>query len=198
MQETQEKRLRDQHSTTIQITREQPTTTTSTTTSQDQNDHRQEFYSERRYHRTERETRHRSPSENSERISEHGIIDEEFKKKYLRCLAYMKLVERLYDRQGDTDEEETERFHRRSSRRVGLSLLSSRFPWCSSLHGLLFSFGIRRTSFNASIFFLFSLLSIRNSISTSFVFLSFRIEVFVIDLIMKKLNKLFEKQKNER
>lgn len=121
IQETQEKRLREQHTTTIHINREQPTTTTTsssaTTTAQDQNDQRQEFYSERRYHRTERETRHRSPSENSERISEHGIIDEEFKKKYLRCLAYMKLIERLYDRQYDTDEDETEHIQRRRSRR---------------------------------------------------------------------------------
>ena len=100
LQETQEKRVHDQR-TTINVD-----------DNREENDHRQEYYSEKRYHRTERETRHRSPSETSEKISEHGIIDEEFKKKYLRCLAYMKLIERLYDNQRESDDEQ--------SRRVGL------------------------------------------------------------------------------
>lgn len=44
------------------------------------------------------------------------MIDEEFKKKYLRCLAYMKLIERLYENQ--ESDEEIETGHRRLSRRV--------------------------------------------------------------------------------
>ncbi|CAF5026899.1 unnamed protein product, partial [Rotaria magnacalcarata] len=56
------------------------------------------------------------PSESSDISTAHGVIDEEFKKKYLRCLAYMKLIERLYENQPETDEE-SETVHRRLSRR---------------------------------------------------------------------------------
>ena len=45
------------------------------------------------------------------------MIDEEFKKKYLRCLAYMKLIEQLYENHQESDEE-SETVHRRLSRRV--------------------------------------------------------------------------------
>ena len=110
MQETQEKR-----------TREHQTTTTSTTNNNLQDDQRddvrREYYSEKRYQRTERETRQRSPSESSEVSATHGVIDEEFKKKYLRCLAYMKLIERLYENQRESDED-SDLTQRRLSRRV--------------------------------------------------------------------------------
>jgi hypothetical protein len=112
LQETQEKR-----------TREQQTTTTTTKTTKDnipddqRDDVRREYYSEKRYNRTQRESRHRSPSESSDISTSHEIIDEEFKKKYLRCLAYMKLIERLYENQVETDED------RRSFRRVCLSFI---------------------------------------------------------------------------
>ncbi len=111
MQETQEKRIREQQTTT---------TTTSNNIQDDQRDDvRREYYSEKRYNRTERQSRHRSPSESSDISTSHGVIDEEFKKKYLRCLAYMKLIERLYENQEETDED-TDIKHRRSSRRVCL------------------------------------------------------------------------------
>ncbi len=94
MQETQEKHSREQQ------------TTTTTTTNNDQNDDlRREYYSEKRYNRTERQSRHRSPSESSDISTAHGVIDEDFKKKYLRCLAYMKLIERLYENQHESDED---------------------------------------------------------------------------------------------
>ncbi len=93
MQETQEKHSREQQTTT-------------TTTNNDQNDDlRREYYSEKRYNRTERQSRHRSPSESSDISTAHGVIDEDFKKKYLRCLAYMKLIERLYENQQESDED---------------------------------------------------------------------------------------------
>ena len=79
-------------------------------------DARREYYSEKRYNRIQRESRHRSPSESSDVSTAHGVIDEEFKKKYLRCLAYMKIIERLYENQ--ESEEDTETGHRRLSRRV--------------------------------------------------------------------------------
>ena len=81
MQETQEKRSQEQQTSTT-------TTTTTNNIPVDQNDavHR-EFYSEKRYNRTERQSRHRSPSESSDISTAHGVIDEDFKKKYLRCLA---------------------------------------------------------------------------------------------------------------
>ncbi|CAF1112433.1 unnamed protein product [Rotaria sp. Silwood1] len=119
IQDTQEKRLRDQQMTTTAAT----TTTTSTTTAAANNiqddhrdDTRQEYYSEKRYNRFQRESRHRSPSESSDISTTHGVIDEEFKKKYLRCLAYMKLIERLYENQPESDED-SETIHRRLSRR---------------------------------------------------------------------------------
>ncbi len=122
-QETQEKRSREQH----QQQQQQSTTTTTTTTTKNNNniqddhrdDARREYYSEKRYNRFQRESRHRSPSESSDISTAHGVIDEEFKKKYLRCLAYMKLIERLYENQQESDED-TETTHRRLSRRVCL------------------------------------------------------------------------------
>jgi len=118
LQETQEKRLREQQNTTT------TTTTTANINNQDdqRDDVRREYYSEKRYNRTERQSRHRSPSESSDISTSHGVIDEEFKKKYLRCLAYMKLIERLYENQQETDED-TDIKHRRSSRRVCLPFL---------------------------------------------------------------------------
>jgi hypothetical protein len=118
LQETQEKRLREQQNTTT-------TTTTANTNNQDdqRDDVRREYYSEKRYNRTERQSRHRSPSESSDISTSHGVSDEEFKKKYLRCLAYMKLIERLYENQQETDED-TDIKHRRSSRRVCLPFLN--------------------------------------------------------------------------
>lgn len=107
LQETQEKHIKEQQTRTSNITE-----------NDQQDDLRREYFSERRYHRTQRETRHRSPSESSEFSTTHGVIDEEFKKKYLRCLAYMKLIERLYENQGDSDEE-YDLTQRRLSRRVG-------------------------------------------------------------------------------
>jgi hypothetical protein len=116
LQETQDKRLREQQTTTTTTT-----TANNNNVQDDQQDNvRREYYSEKRYNRTERETRHRSPSESSDISISHGAIDEEFKKKYLRCLAYMKLIERLYENQQETDED-TDIKHRRSSRRVCLS-----------------------------------------------------------------------------
>jgi hypothetical protein len=110
LQETQEKRTKEQQTTTT-------TTTTTNNTQDDQRDDvRREYYSEKRYNRTER---HRSPSETSDISTSHGIIDEEFKKKYLRCLAYMKLIERLYENQQESDDD-LEVKHRRLSRRVCL------------------------------------------------------------------------------
>lgn len=112
MQEKQDRRIRDQQTTTA-------TTTTSNinTNQDDQHDVRREYFSEKRYNRTERETRHRSPSESSDISTTHGVVDEEFKKKYLRCLAYMKLIERLYENQRDSDEDINIK-QRRLSRRV--------------------------------------------------------------------------------
>lgn len=107
MQETQEKRLRE----------EQTTRTTNRSQDNQQDDVRQEYYSEKRYNRTERESHRRSPSVVSDVSTSHEVVDEEFKKKYLRCLAYMKLIERLYENQIDTDEE-IDGKHRRTSRRV--------------------------------------------------------------------------------
>ncbi len=109
MQETQEKRIQDQQTTT--------TTTTNNIQDNQYDDVRREYYSEKRYNRTEHESRHRSPSESSDISTAHGVIDEEFKKKYLRCLAYMKLIERLYENQRESDED-TDIKHRRLSRRV--------------------------------------------------------------------------------
>ncbi len=111
MQETQEKRSKEQH-----ITKTTTTTTANNNNIQD-DDVRREFYSEKKYNRVQREARHRSPSESSDISTAHGVIDEEFKKKYLRCLAYMKLIERLYDNQPESDED-SETMHRRLSRRV--------------------------------------------------------------------------------
>ena len=82
-------------------------------------DVQREYYSEKRYNRTQRESRHRSPSESSDVSETHGVIDEDFKKKYLRCLAYMKLIERLYENQQDSDDD-SETIHRRLSRRVNI------------------------------------------------------------------------------
>jgi hypothetical protein len=108
LQETQEKRRHEQQTTT--------TTTTNNVQDDQRDDVRREYYTEKRYNRTERQTRHRSPSESSDISTSHGAIDEEFKKKYLRCLAYMKLIERLYENQQESDEDS----HRRFSRRVCL------------------------------------------------------------------------------
>lgn len=106
-QETQEKRSREQ---------------TQQQTQQFQSNHddvRREVISEKRYNRYEREARHRSPSESSEMSTSHGVIDEDFKKKYLRCIAYMKLIERLYDNRGESDEElDVNTSQKRLSRRV--------------------------------------------------------------------------------
>jgi hypothetical protein len=115
LQESQEKRTREHQTTT--------TTTTATNNNNvlpdtQQDDVRREYYSEKRYQRTERETRQRSPSESSEISTVHGVIDEEFKKKYLRCLAYMKLIERLYENQRESDEDSDLTHRRRLSRRV--------------------------------------------------------------------------------
>jgi hypothetical protein len=112
LQETHDKRIKEHRTTT----------TRSNTNDHDHpnDDIRQEYYSEKRYHRTEHDTRHRTPSETSEFSTAHGIIDEEFKKKYLRCLAYMKLIERLYENQRETDDE-ADVMHRKTSRRVGHS-----------------------------------------------------------------------------
>ncbi|CAF0733535.1 unnamed protein product [Adineta ricciae] len=116
IQETQEKRTHEE-----QQQQQQHTSTTTTTTTNnipvDQSDGvRQEYYSEKRYNRTERKTHHRSPSESSDISTAHGVIDDDFKKKYLRCLAYMKLIERLYENQEDSDEDSDTK-HRRLSRR---------------------------------------------------------------------------------
>ncbi|CAF3539694.1 unnamed protein product [Rotaria sordida] len=109
IQDKQDKRIQDQQTTT--------TTTTSNINQDDQRDDiRREYYSEKRYNRTERESHRRSPSESSDISTTQGVIDEEFKKKYLRCLAYMKLIERLYENQYDTDED-TDVKHRRLSKR---------------------------------------------------------------------------------
>ena len=112
MQETQEKRRREQQTTST-------TTTTNNIQDNQQDDVRREYYSEKRYNRTERESRRRSPSESSDISTVHGVVDDEFKKKYLRCLAYMKLIERLYENQQDSDEDIDVK-HRRLSRRVCL------------------------------------------------------------------------------
>ena len=102
IQETQEKRSREQ-----------------TQTQATQDDVRREVISEKRYNRYEREARQRSPSESSEMSISHGAIDEDFKKKYLRCIAYMKLIERLYENRGESDDElEASSGQRRLSRRV--------------------------------------------------------------------------------
>ncbi|CAF3672349.1 unnamed protein product [Rotaria sordida] len=118
IQDTQEKRLRDQQMTTTATTT--TTTTIPVVATNIQDDHRddthREYYSEKRYNRIQREARHRSPSESSDISTTHGVIDEEFKKKYLRCLAYMKLIERLYENQQESDED-SETMHRRLSRR---------------------------------------------------------------------------------
>jgi len=111
LQETQEKRSREQHTTTT-------TTTTAAANNLQNDDVRREYYSEKKYNRIQRESRHRSPSESSDISTAHGVIDEEFKKKYLRCLAYMKLIERLYENQESDEDSET--VHRRLSRRVWL------------------------------------------------------------------------------
>ncbi|CAF1357584.1 unnamed protein product [Adineta steineri] len=120
IQETQEKRSKEQHHYQQQQQQQQQFTTTSTTANTIQDDHRddtrREYYSERKYNRVQRESRHRSPSESSDISTAHGVIDEEFKKKYLRCLAYMKLIERLYENQQESDED-SETMHRRLSRR---------------------------------------------------------------------------------
>ena len=108
LQDTQEKRLREEQTIT---------TTNRTQDNQQQDDVRREYYSEKRYNRTERESRRRSPSEVSDVSATHGVVDEEFKKKYLRCLAYMKLIERLYENQVDSDEDFDGKY-RRTSRRV--------------------------------------------------------------------------------
>ncbi len=113
MQERQEKRSREQHISS--------TTTSNINNNVQDNDERREYYSEKKYNRIQRESRHRSPSESSDISATHGVIDEEFKKKYLRCLAYMKLIERLYENQ--ESDEDTETAHRRLSRRVCLILL---------------------------------------------------------------------------
>lgn len=98
--------------------REEQTTTTTNRIQDDQEDDvRREYYSEKRYNRTEQESRRRSPSETSDVSTAHGVVDEEFKKKYLRCLAYMKLIERLYENQLESDHEVHGK-HRRTSRRV--------------------------------------------------------------------------------
>jgi len=128
LQETQDKRLREQQTTTTTTT-----TANNNNVQDDQQDNvRREYYSEKRYNRTERETRHRSPSESSDISISHGAIDEEFKKKYLRCLAYMKLIERLYENQQETDED-TDIKHRRSSRRVCLSFFKIFLSYLCSL-----------------------------------------------------------------
>lgn len=107
MQETLEKR-----------THEQQTTTNKNLQDNQHEDVRREYYSEKRYNRTEQ--RRRSPSESSDISTTHGAVDEEFKKKYLRCLAYMKLIERLYENQQDNDDDRT--VTSRRSRRVRHSL----------------------------------------------------------------------------
>ena len=113
VQESQEKRSREHQQY------HQSTTSTSNNNVRD-DDQRQEFFSEKRFKRFEREARHRSPSESSDISTGHGVIDEEFKKKYLRCLAYMKLIERLYENQQESDDD-SENVTRRLSRRVRAS-----------------------------------------------------------------------------
>jgi Ca2+-dependent lipid-binding protein len=122
LQETQEKRTQEHQ----QHQQQQTSTTTNTTTtaaaadqipSEQSDGVRREYYSEKRYNRTERKTQHRSPSESSDVSTAHGVIDDEFKKKYLRCLAYMKLIERLYENQEDSDDD-SDMKQRRLSRRV--------------------------------------------------------------------------------
>ncbi len=134
MQETQEKRTREQQTIT--------TTTNNNNIQDDQRDDvRQEYYSEKRYNRTEHESRHRSASESSDISTSHGVVDEEFKKKYLRCLAYMKLIERLYENRIDSDED-IDHKHRRTSRRVCLRYIYS--------YSYLFSFRcMQGSAFNA-------------------------------------------------
>ncbi|CAF0755155.1 unnamed protein product, partial [Didymodactylos carnosus] len=86
--------------------RQQENNTTSSSWERQEKDSttRREYYREKIHNRHERESRHRSPSESSDISAGVGIIDEEFKKKYLRCLAYMKLIERLYDAGEDSDD----------------------------------------------------------------------------------------------
>jgi hypothetical protein len=123
LQETQEKRTQE-HQTI--------TTTTNNNIQDDQRDDiRREYYSEKRYNRTEHESHRRSPSESSDISTSHGVVDEEFKKKYLRCLAYMKLIERLYENRIDSDED-IDHKHRKTSRRVCLRYIYiySRFDAC--------------------------------------------------------------------
>ncbi|CAF3670938.1 unnamed protein product [Adineta steineri] len=120
IQETQEKRTHQQQQTSTTSNATTTATTTAAATNNIPNDQadntRREYYSEKRYNRTERQTHHRSPSESSDVSTAHGVIDEEFKKKYLRCLAYMKLIERLYENQPESDED-SDMKHQRLSRR---------------------------------------------------------------------------------
>ena len=116
---------------------EHTTSTTNRIQDNQQDDVHREYYSEKRYNRTERESHRRSPSAVSDVSTSHEVVDEEFKKKYLRCLAYMKLIERLYEDQIDTDED-IDGKHRRTSRRVCLKYVYSdhvysRFPCMLSL-----------------------------------------------------------------
>jgi hypothetical protein len=178
LQETQEKRRREQQTTT--------TTTTTNNIQDDQKENvRQEYFSEKRYNRTERQTRHRSPSESSDISTSHGVVDEEFKKKYLRCLAYMKLIERLYENHQESDEDS----HRRLSRRV--------------CHLLFFkSYLFLHHGWHVEVFFSmheFTLIFIRLFKYQNILFYLFfsRIELFVIDRNMKKLKELYVKLKNE-
>lgn len=115
--ENQEKRSREQH--VHQVSHDQQ-----------RDDVRREFYTEKRYNRFEREARQRSPSEFSETSNTHAVIDEDFKKKYLRCLAYMKLIESLYKTSRESDDE-SETVHRRYSRRVSLFFLFKLTTWPS-------------------------------------------------------------------
>jgi hypothetical protein len=104
-------------------------------------DVRREIFSEKRYNRFERESRHRSPSESSDLSTAHGVIDEEFKKKYLRCLAYMKLIERLYDNHPESDDD-LDITQQRISRRVSSYSCFDIFLLFVAIHNKIFLYGI--------------------------------------------------------
>ncbi|CAF1619266.1 unnamed protein product [Adineta ricciae] len=119
MQETQEKRSREQHQYQQQQQQQQFSTTATMNNNvheDHRDDHRQEYYTEKKHTRVQHTSRRRSPSESSDISTAHGVIDEEFKKKYLRCLAYMKLIERLYENHQESDDE-MDTYKRRLSRR---------------------------------------------------------------------------------
>ncbi|CAF0902598.1 unnamed protein product, partial [Didymodactylos carnosus] len=106
IQDQQEKRSKERIEKEEYGNRQQEDNTTTSGWERQEKDSttRHEYYQEKIHNRHERESRHRSPSESSDISAAAGVIDEEFKKKYLRCLAYMKLIERLYDAGEDSDD----------------------------------------------------------------------------------------------